>query len=77
MANWKGSPTVETSISVLTWKANWCNPEGLVVEKLPDGSLNTGAAGRDMVYFDDQTRERFIPHVIEPAGADRATLIPV
>jgi glycyl-tRNA synthetase len=26
-------------------------------------------------YFDDLTKERFLPHVIEPsAGADRATL---
>ena len=31
------------------------------------------AAGHD-VLFDDQTREKFIPHVIEPsAGADRGT----
>jgi glycyl-tRNA synthetase len=28
-----------------------------------------------MSYFDDQTRERFIPHVVEPsAGVDRAIL---
>ena len=27
------------------------------------------------MYFNDQTREKFVPHVIEPsAGADRATL---
>jgi glycyl-tRNA synthetase len=32
-------------------------------------------SGKDLSYFDDQTKERFIPHVIEPsAGADRATL---
>ncbi|TWT63366.1 glycine--tRNA ligase [Rubinisphaera italica] len=32
-------------------------------------------SGKDLSYFDDQSRERFIPHVIEPsAGADRATL---
>ncbi len=32
-------------------------------------------SGRDMTYFDDETKERFIPTVIEPsAGADRATL---
>ena len=30
---------------------------------------------RFCAYFDDQTRERFTPHVVEPsAGADRATL---
>jgi glycyl-tRNA synthetase len=32
-------------------------------------------AGRDMTYFDDETKERFIPHVIEPSGGiDRAAL---
>lgn len=32
-------------------------------------------SGKDLSYFDDQSRERFVPHVIEPsAGADRATL---
>ncbi|MCL4110357.1 UNVERIFIED_CONTAM: hypothetical protein GTU68_027748 [Idotea baltica] len=32
-------------------------------------------SGKDLTYFDDQARERFLPHVIEPsAGADRATL---
>ena len=32
-------------------------------------------SGKDLTYFDDETKERFIPHVIEPsAGADRATL---
>jgi glycyl-tRNA synthetase len=41
----------------------------LVVELGPDGS------GRDLSYFDDATRERYVPHVIEPsAGADRAVL---
>jgi glycyl-tRNA synthetase len=32
-------------------------------------------SGKDMRYFDDQTRERFIPFVIEPSGGvDRAAL---
>jgi glycyl-tRNA synthetase len=32
-------------------------------------------SGRDMSYFDDETKERFIPYVIEPSGGcDRATL---
>jgi glycyl-tRNA synthetase len=32
-------------------------------------------SGKDLSYFDDRSRERFVPHVIEPsAGADRATL---
>jgi glycyl-tRNA synthetase len=32
-------------------------------------------SGKDMTYFDDETKERYLPHVIEPsAGADRFTL---
>ncbi len=32
-------------------------------------------SGKDLSYFDEETKERFMPHVIEPsAGADRATL---
>jgi len=32
-------------------------------------------SGRDMTYFDDETKERFIPYVIEPSGGvDRAAL---
>ena len=32
-------------------------------------------SGKDMTYFDDDTKERFIPYVIEPSGGvDRATL---
>ena len=47
----------------------------LVVETNPDGSPKYRGSGKDLSYFDDQSRERFIPHVIEPAaGADRTTL---
>ncbi len=32
-------------------------------------------SGKDMQFFDDQTKERYIPHVIEPSGGvDRAVL---
>ena len=32
-------------------------------------------SGKDLSYFNEETRERFVPYVIEPAaGADRATL---
>jgi glycyl-tRNA synthetase len=51
--------------------ANGC----LVVDMGPDGKPKYRGSGKDMSYFDEQTREKFIPHVIEPsAGADRATL---
>jgi glycyl-tRNA synthetase len=47
----------------------------LVVELGADGKPKYKGSGRDMGYFDEGTREKFIPHVIEPsAGADRATL---
>lgn len=47
----------------------------LEVEKNADGTPKHRGSGKDLTYFDDQTRERFLPHVIEPsAGADRGTL---
>jgi len=47
----------------------------LVVEKDADGNPRHRGSGKDLSYFDDMTKERFTPHVIEPsAGADRATL---
>ena len=47
----------------------------LAVELGPDGQPKYRGSGKDLSYFDDQTRERFTPHVIEPAaGADRTTL---
>jgi len=47
----------------------------LVLEKLPNGQPKHRGSGKDLSYYDDLTKERFTPHVIEPsAGADRATL---
>jgi glycyl-tRNA synthetase len=47
----------------------------LVVELDADGKPKHRGSGKDLRYFDDQTKERYVPHVIEPsAGADRATL---
>jgi glycyl-tRNA synthetase len=47
----------------------------LEVELDSEGKPVYKGSGKDLTYFDDQTRERFTPHVIEPAaGADRATL---
>jgi glycyl-tRNA synthetase len=40
-----------------------------------DLSQHQKFSGRDMTYFDDETKERYIPHVIEPSGGvDRAAL---
>jgi glycyl-tRNA synthetase len=51
-------------------------PDGKLTPELgPDGKPRHRGSGKDLKYFDDQTRERYVPHVIEPsAGADRATL---
>jgi glycyl-tRNA synthetase len=47
----------------------------LEVETDENGQPKWRGSGKDLTYFDDQSRERFTPHVIEPsAGADRATL---
>jgi glycyl-tRNA synthetase len=52
------------------------NADGcLVVETGPDGKPKHKGSGKDLSYFDEVTRERYVPHVIEPsAGADRAAL---
>ncbi len=47
----------------------------LKVELNEHGQPKHRGSGKDLSYFDDQARERFVPHVIEPsAGADRGTL---
>jgi glycyl-tRNA synthetase len=47
----------------------------LQLELGPDGKPKHKGSGKDLSYFDDETKERYIPHVIEPsAGADRAVL---
>ncbi len=49
--------------------------KNLQVELGPDGQPKYRGSGKDLSYFDDQTRERYVPHVIEPAaGCDRTTL---
>ena len=51
------------------------NSNPLTLQLDENGQPKWKGSGKDLQYFDDQTRERFTPHVIEPsAGADRATL---
>ncbi|NLX12471.1 MAG: glycine--tRNA ligase [Phycisphaerales bacterium] len=52
------------------------NKDGKLVPDLgPDGKPKWKGSGKDLTYFDDERKERFTPHVVEPsAGADRATL---
>ncbi len=47
----------------------------LELEVDENGQPKWRGSGKDLTYRDEQTNERFTPHVIEPsAGADRATL---
>ena len=49
--------------------------DDFTVELGEDGKPRYSGSGKDLRYFDQQARKRFIPHVIEPsAGVDRATL---
>jgi glycyl-tRNA synthetase len=47
----------------------------LTVELGENGKPKYRGSGKDLTYRDEQTGERYLPHVIEPSsGADRATL---
>ncbi|MGH2832451.1 MAG: glycine--tRNA ligase, partial [Solirubrobacteraceae bacterium] len=53
----------------------WSELEGIANRGDFDLSQHAEFSGEKLEYFDPQTKERYIPHVIEPAaGADRATL---
>ena len=53
----------------------WKELEGVANRTDFDLSRHAEATGKDLRYFDDQTREKYIPFVIEPAlGVDRACL---
>ena len=49
--------------------------EGIANRTDFDLKAHADASHRDMTYFDDQTKERYVPYVIEPSGGvDRAAL---
>jgi len=49
--------------------------DDFAVETDEHGRPRYRGSGKDLSYYDDETQQRFIPHVIEPsAGADRAAL---
>jgi glycyl-tRNA synthetase len=49
--------------------------EGVAYRTDYDLSQHQKAGGKSLDYFDDETKERFIPHVVEPsAGVDRTVL---
>jgi glycyl-tRNA synthetase len=53
----------------------WSELEGIANRGDFDLTQHAEFSGEKLEYFDQQTGERYVPHVIEPAaGADRATL---
>ena len=53
----------------------WSELEGIANRGDFDLRAHTEHSGEKLEYFDQQSGERYVPHVIEPAaGADRATL---
>lgn len=54
----------------------WKEIEGIHNRTDYDLSRHTQASGKDLSYYDDQTKERFIPYIIETsAGVDRSLLV--
>lgn len=53
----------------------WGELEGIADRTNFDLTRHSDASGADLTYFDDISKERYIPYVIEPSGGvDRATL---
>jgi glycyl-tRNA synthetase len=53
----------------------WAELEGIADRTDFDLRSHAEASGQDLTYFDDETKERYFPYVIEPSGGvDRATL---
>jgi len=53
----------------------WSELEGIAARGDYDLSAHQRASGKDLSYFDDIIRERYLPHVVEPsAGVDRTML---
>jgi glycyl-tRNA synthetase len=53
----------------------WSELEGIANRTDFDLKQHSEYSNKSLVYFDEQTREKYFPYVIEPsAGADRATL---
>ena len=56
--------------------SEWGELEGIANRTDYDLSTHGKASGTDLSYLDQESGERFVPYVIEPAaGIDRATLV--
>jgi glycyl-tRNA synthetase len=66
----KGCADVEYEFPI-----GWQELEGIANRTDFDLKAHMEASGKDLSFFDPQSKERFVPYVIEPsAGADRSTL---
>jgi glycyl-tRNA synthetase len=66
----KGCADVEYDFPI-----GWSELEGVANRTDFDLTAHMKMSGKDLSFFDDATKERFVPYVIEPsAGADRSTL---
>ncbi len=53
----------------------WSELEGIANRTDFDLKAHAAASGEDLTYFDQETEERFVPYVVEPAGGvDRTVL---
>src|SRR3989441_9320141 len=53
----------------------WSELEGIAARGDYDLTAHQKASGKDLTFFDDIKRERYVPHVVEPsAGVDRTML---
>ncbi|MBI5035027.1 MAG: glycine--tRNA ligase [Chloroflexi bacterium] len=54
----------------------WSEIEGIASRTDYDLSSHMKLSGKDLSYFDDETKQKYIPYVVEPAmGVDRAVLV--
>jgi glycyl-tRNA synthetase len=54
----------------------WSEIEGIASRTDWDLSAHQKLSGKDLTYFDDETKEKYIPYVVEPAmGVERAVLV--
>ncbi len=56
-------------------EGEWCELEGVANRTDYDLKRHSEFSGKELVYFDNETKRKYMPYVIEPAaGADRAAL---
>jgi glycyl-tRNA synthetase len=54
----------------------WSEIEGVASRTDYDLARHSQFSGKELQYFDDETKEKYVPYVIEPsAGVDRAVLV--